>query len=154
MKVTNDDGGDLVRPGETGGGGSELGSGGHPELVRAVRYGITVNFTADRPLTADEVDALVDALAFLVEEPGTVYDSGEWVRAEFGTRDIRTEVVGVADILPDDNARCKCGNTADSDGFYPCDSDGLDVEPVGDWDGLYSCGRCGHLYRFGTEVIG
>lgn len=92
MTNNNDNGGDLVRPGETGGGGSELVLGGHPEPVRAVRVAITVTFSADRPLTTDEVDALVNALAVQVEEPGTVDGSGEWVRAGFSTWDIRTEV--------------------------------------------------------------
>lgn len=43
-----------------------------------------------------------------------------------------------------DNYVCVCGNRPDTDGFYPCDSDGNDLEPVLDglWDGLYRCDRC------------
>lgn len=43
-----------------------------------------------------------------------------------------------------DNYVCVCGNRPDTDGFYPCDSDGNDLEPVldGSWDGLYRCDRC------------
>lgn len=44
-----------------------------------------------------------------------------------------------------DNYRCACGNTPDSDGFYTCDAEGNDLEPVlgGTWQGLYRCDRCG-----------
>lgn len=39
---------------------------------------------------------------------------------------------------------CRCGNTADADGFYPCLEDGTQVEPTpgGDWTHLYRCGGC------------
>jgi hypothetical protein len=53
---------------------------------------------------------------------------------------------------------CECGNTASSDGFYPCitvDKNGLEygtpheIEPTldSDWDGLYACARCGKTDR-------
>jgi len=35
---------------------------------------------------------------------------------------------------------CDCGNTPDSDGFFPCDEAGRIIEPTADsdWDGLYN----------------
>jgi hypothetical protein len=44
---------------------------------------------------------------------------------------------------------CDCGNTPDSDGFFPCDEAGRIIEPTADsdWDGLYVCERCGQLHR-------
>jgi hypothetical protein len=44
---------------------------------------------------------------------------------------------------------CVCGNTPDSDGFFPCDEAGRIIEPTADsdWDGLYVCERCGQLHR-------
>jgi hypothetical protein len=44
---------------------------------------------------------------------------------------------------------CFCGNTSDSDGFFPCDGAGRIMEPTADsdWDGLYVCDRCGRLHR-------
>ena len=52
---------------------------------------------------------------------------------------------------------CVCGNKPDSDGFFPCNSNGDEVEPVaGQWeDDLYVCARCGRIIRQGTlEVVG
>jgi len=51
---------------------------------------------------------------------------------------------------------CICGNRPDSDGFYPCNSNGDEVEPVeGIWDDLYVCARCGRILHQRTlEVIG
>lgn len=42
---------------------------------------------------------------------------------------------------------CICGNNPDSDGFYPCNANGEEMEPdIGsDWDGLYVCSRCGRI---------
>jgi hypothetical protein len=40
---------------------------------------------------------------------------------------------------------CLCGNRPDSDGFYPCDKDGNEVEPVEGWENLYVCARCGRI---------
>ena len=50
---------------------------------------------------------------------------------------------------------CVCGNTPVSDGFFPCDSNGDEVEPVeGQWDDLYVCARCGRIIQQGTlEVV-
>lgn len=50
-----------------------------------------------------------------------------------------------------DGDRCgRCGNTSDSDGFYPCDIRGRDIEPTinSAWTGVYRCGRCDSLHRF------
>ena len=52
---------------------------------------------------------------------------------------------------------CNCGNTPGSDGFYPCDQSGNEMEPAkgSSWDGLYVCNRCGRIIKQDTlEVIG
>lgn len=52
---------------------------------------------------------------------------------------------------------CICGNTPTSDGFYPCDEDGNEMEPSkgSGWNGLYVCGRCGRVINQETlEVVG
>lgn len=52
---------------------------------------------------------------------------------------------------------CNCGNTPNSEGFYPCNSKGIEVEPTeNDWDGIsYVCADCGRIINQDTlEVIG
>lgn len=49
---------------------------------------------------------------------------------------------------------CLCGNRPDSDGFFPCDNDGNEMEPVEGWEDLYVCGRCGRIiHQFTLEVL-
>jgi hypothetical protein len=56
----------------------------------------------------------------------------------------------------DEAWECVCGNTPVSDGFFSCNSNGDEVEPVrGQWEDLYVCARCGRIIRQGTlEVVG
>ena len=53
---------------------------------------------------------------------------------------------------------CVCGNEADSDGFWPCDTNGngVTIDKDGPWDGiLYVCAKCGRIFRQDTmEVVG
>ena len=52
---------------------------------------------------------------------------------------------------------CICGNRPTSDGFYPCDSDGNEVDPTfADWKtNWYVCLRCGRMIDQDTlEVVG
>jgi len=50
---------------------------------------------------------------------------------------------------------CICGNTPSEDGFYPCDKDGNEIEPVEGWEGLYVCDRCGRIIdQKSLEVVG
>jgi hypothetical protein len=52
---------------------------------------------------------------------------------------------------------CICGNTPPDGGFYPCDSEGNEMEPTieSDWDNLYVCADCGRIINQDTlEVIG
>ena len=50
---------------------------------------------------------------------------------------------------------CLCGNQPDFDGFYPCDRQGNEVEPVEGWEDLYVCARCGRVIKQESlEVIG
>ncbi|KND50518.1 MAG: hypothetical protein AB202_02610 [Parcubacteria bacterium C7867-007] len=42
-------------------------------------------------------------------------------------------------------------------GFYPCDKNGDEMEPLigSDWDGLYVCADCGRIIKQDTrEVVG
>ena len=43
---------------------------------------------------------------------------------------------------------CTCGNTTATDGFYPCDENGNEIEPTIDnnWNGKYVCSRCGKIH--------
>ena len=52
---------------------------------------------------------------------------------------------------------CLCDNTPTSDGFFPCDVEGNEMEPIkgSNWDELYVCGRCGRIIHQSTlEVHG
>jgi hypothetical protein len=50
---------------------------------------------------------------------------------------------------------CVCGNAPSSDGFFPCDKEGNEMEPVKGWGGLHVCGRCGRIIKQGSlEIIG
>ena len=50
---------------------------------------------------------------------------------------------------------CLCGNTPSSDGFYPCDEEGNEMEPVKGWNNLYVCARCRRIVNQDTlEVVG
>ena len=59
--------------------------------------------------------------------------------------------------IVDGDWECLCGNTPISDGFYPCNNDGGEVEPTPEeWNGVtYVCARCGRIINQNTgEVIG
>jgi hypothetical protein len=50
---------------------------------------------------------------------------------------------------------CICKNTVISEGFYPCNELGEEMEPVAGWNGLYVCDRCGRITHQDTlEVVG
>ena len=52
---------------------------------------------------------------------------------------------------------CICGNTPDSDGFFPCDTNGNEMLPTLDsgWSGIYICVRCGRIINQDTlEIVG
>lgn len=52
---------------------------------------------------------------------------------------------------------CTCGNTPDSQGFFPCNSNGDYVEPTPEeWKtDSYVCDRCGNIIDMNTlEVVG
>lgn len=50
---------------------------------------------------------------------------------------------------------CICGNRPRDDGFFPCDKDGNEMEPVEGWEGLYVCDRCGRVINQDSlEVVG
>lgn len=53
--------------------------------------------------------------------------------------------------------RCICGNTPGSDGFFPCNQRGDEIEPTiaSGWVYLYVCARCGRIIKQATlEVVG
>ena len=52
---------------------------------------------------------------------------------------------------------CVCGNRPAEDGFYPCDREGNEVEPIvgSNWENLYVCAQCGRIISVNTlEVVG
>ena len=52
---------------------------------------------------------------------------------------------------------CVCGNLPGDDGFYPCATNGDEVEPTAEsgWVDLYVCARCGKIINQNTlEVVG
>lgn len=50
---------------------------------------------------------------------------------------------------------CLCGNRPDADGFYPCDNEGKEMEPIAEWEELYVCGKCRRIIHLETlEVVG
>jgi hypothetical protein len=61
------------------------------------------------------------------------------------------------DPVGSDEWLCLCGNRAIEDGFYPCNSEGEQVEPTDeDWTtNCYVCDRCGRIIRQDSrEVVG
>jgi hypothetical protein len=50
---------------------------------------------------------------------------------------------------------CICGNRPDSEGFYPCDRHGKEVDPMPeDWTtDLYVCDRCGRMIDQKTLAV-
>lgn len=47
---------------------------------------------------------------------------------------------------------CVCGNTPADHGFYPCDPNGNEMEPLldSDWTNLYVCSKCGRIINQST----
>jgi hypothetical protein len=56
----------------------------------------------------------------------------------------------------DDAWVCQCGNMPHTDGFFPCDRNGNEVEPEhGMWTDLYVCARCDRIIQQNTlEIVG
>ena len=48
---------------------------------------------------------------------------------------------------------CPCGNTPVAAGFFPCDKDGNEMEPVSGWEGLYVCDKCGRIIEQSTPQV-
>jgi len=50
---------------------------------------------------------------------------------------------------------CLCGNRPHYDGFYPCDKESNEMEPIEGWGSLFVCARCGRIINQDTlEVMG
>lgn len=52
---------------------------------------------------------------------------------------------------------CVCGNTANHSGFFACNKQGNEMEPLigSDWPNLYVCAGCGRIIQLETlEVVG
>ncbi len=48
---------------------------------------------------------------------------------------------------------CVCGNMANDEGFYSCNTEGNIVEPVDNWDGLNVCMNCGRFFHQDTMLV-
>lgn len=67
----------------------------------------------------------------------------------YGTEQIKTEPE------VEDGWICLCGNTPADDGFYPCDENGNEMEPVTGWNDIYVCLKCGRIIDQHTlRVVG
>jgi hypothetical protein len=66
----------------------------------------------------------------------------------------KTEYIS-ADQHERDAWRCICGNTPTSDGFFPCDEKGNEMEPTigSGWTDLYVCARCSRIIRQDTLAV-
>lgn len=55
----------------------------------------------------------------------------------------------IIEILEDENEdiECVCGNIPSSKGFFACNENGEDVDPVMGWSGLYRCDNCDRIIR-------
>lgn len=50
---------------------------------------------------------------------------------------------------------CLCGNTPTDYGFFPCNEQGKQTEPITGWKGLYICDRCHRIINGKTlEIVG
>jgi hypothetical protein len=52
---------------------------------------------------------------------------------------------------------CICKKSPESDGFYPCNAKGDEIEPTigSNWSGIYVCACCGRIINQDTlEVVG
>ncbi len=53
-----------------------------------------------------------------------------------------------------DDWTCICKNTAGSQGFYPCDEDGNEVEPDKNWQSnTYICFGCGRVIDQASKEV-
>lgn len=54
-----------------------------------------------------------------------------------------------------DDWTCQCGNQCHTDGFYPCDRDGNEIEPEPHiWEELSVCGRCHIILTNQGRIVG
>lgn len=54
-----------------------------------------------------------------------------------------------------DDWTCQCGNMCHTDGFYPSDRDGNEIEPEPHiWEGLMVCGRCHVILTTDGRIVG
>ena len=52
-----------------------------------------------------------------------------------------------------DSWTCECGNTPEASGFFPCDEQGNDTEPLDMTDTYLRCDSCGAIYLHSGETI-
>lgn len=66
--------------------------------------------------------------------------------------EVKGEFLKTFNICESDSIVCNCGNTPETNGFFPCDSSGNEIEPTLDsnWDGLYVCAKCKEIYQFNS----
>lgn len=71
---------------------------------------------------------------------------------ERSTKPVNEEIESELAVLPNEDAKCECGNASHLDGFHPCNKNGEIVEPDNNWEGCYKCARCGKIY-IGQEFV-
>jgi hypothetical protein len=74
----------------------------------------------------------------------------EYVACDCQTKGHKAGAMGKCDAWT-----CLCGNTPDGHGFYPCDSEGIEVEPTAElWtSGLYLCAKCDRVIEAKTGKV-
>jgi hypothetical protein len=62
---------------------------------------------------------------------------------------VKGKSLKIFDFSKQDYMTCDCGNIPETDGFFPCDSNGNEMEPLlgSNWDSLYICARCKEIYN-------
>src|SRR5260221_1540153 len=80
----------------------------------------------------------------------TILDCCVIMHPIMGTREHITHEAG-----NDEAWICICANTPSSGGFYPCDAEGNEMEPMigSSWSGLYVCADCGAIIDLKTLDI-
>lgn len=97
------------------------------------------------------------SIEHLRDSLGDTEEYQRFIKTEIETEQGRERAGTGAKIVADAHGdwRCLCGNGTSSDGFYPCDSAGNEVEPTPEaWTtNWYVCGRCGRFFDQYTLTI-
>lgn len=115
--------------------------------TKVVTLTVLVNDHPSGPPLADAItsDALGDTCRDLMARGviwGFNFTGGVPADHVVGINDVKFSTTPL--LVDTDELVCVCGNTAEQEGFWPCDEHGTEVEPKdGAWDNLWFCDRVG-----------